>query len=343
MKTKLVYVLTCSQEGNYIEQALMSVWSARYWNPDAHIVLITDDQTDNLLVDIRGEIIEFISEKIVVPFANGENMMYRSRYIKTMVRELVKGDFLFIDCDTIVCKPLYEIDNWDLEVGAVFESHLKVSDFCDSLYQSAYDANKQVGVDLSQEEEYFSSGVLYVKDTPHAHKLYNRWHKNWIESQINGLSIDQPSLCKANIECGHIIRKLPDTYNTILFTRCSFAPKAHILHIASYRNPSFLFEENTLNFIRENGLQNQWLREVIIDPCRSFRPFDINILNSSFWQRLKWITSIANDEKQYKKIVGCDCHEKSLTNVLKSFVWMIRRHGHTITHRSQISDNICKK
>lgn len=343
MITKLVYVLTCAPDKTYIEQALMSMYSARHWNPDAHIVMITDDATDQSLTDSRGEILKYINEKIIVPFSNNESMMYRSRYIKTLVRELVKGDFLFIDCDTIVCKSLADIDKWSINVGAVYESHLKVSEFCDSLFKSAYEANKQVGVDLSQEEEYFSSGVLYVKDTPHAHKLYNLWHQNWLESQANDLFIDQPSLCKANIECGHIIKKIPDTYNTILFTRCSFTKEAHILHIASYRNPSFLFEENTLHYIRENGLQNQWLREVILDPCRSFRPFDINILNSSSWQRLKWITSIANDEKQYKKIIGCDCHEKSLTNVLKSFVWMIRRHGHTITHRSQISDNICKK
>ena len=59
MKTKLVYVLTCEPEATYIEQALMAVWSARYWNPDAHIVLLTDNKTSALLHAgvARGEIL----------------------------------------------------------------------------------------------------------------------------------------------------------------------------------------------------------------------------------------------------------------------------------------------
>lgn len=54
MKTKLVYVLTCAPDKNYIEQAHMAIWSARYHNPDATIVLIVDDKTDALLTGKRG-------------------------------------------------------------------------------------------------------------------------------------------------------------------------------------------------------------------------------------------------------------------------------------------------
>ena len=43
MNTKLVYVLTSASDKHYIEQALMAVYSARHWNPDAHIVLVVDD------------------------------------------------------------------------------------------------------------------------------------------------------------------------------------------------------------------------------------------------------------------------------------------------------------
>ena len=68
MRTKLVYVLTCAPEKHYIEQALMSVFSARHWNPDAHIVLLVDDLTDKLLVGKRADVLDYISEKIVVPF-----------------------------------------------------------------------------------------------------------------------------------------------------------------------------------------------------------------------------------------------------------------------------------
>lgn len=321
----------------------MSVYSARYWNPDSHIILITDDSTDTLLTGTRGEILNYISEKIVVPFSNDESMMYRSRFIKTQVRELVKGDFLFIDCDTIVCKSLADIDNWDIEVGAVYESHLKVNEFCDALYQSALEPNLKIGVDLSKEEEYFSSGVLYVKDTPNTHKLYELWHQNWIESQSIGVPIDQPSLCKANIQCNHIIKKIPDTYNTILFTQCSFTRDAHILHIAAYRNPSFLFEENTLIYIKKNGLQNGWIKYMILNPCRTFRPFDYDIFHSRIWQRIKWAINLSNDEKMFNKIIGHKCHIELFDSLFCSSTWMLRKSVSTFKHRKKIKDNICKR
>jgi hypothetical protein len=57
MKTKLVYVLTCAKEATYIEQALISIWSARYHNPDAHIVMLVNDKTNGLLVRKRAEVL----------------------------------------------------------------------------------------------------------------------------------------------------------------------------------------------------------------------------------------------------------------------------------------------
>ena len=64
MKTKLVYVLTCAPEATYIEQALISIWSARYHNLDAHIVLLVDDKTNELLVGKRAEVLVYITEKV---------------------------------------------------------------------------------------------------------------------------------------------------------------------------------------------------------------------------------------------------------------------------------------
>ena len=130
MKTKLVYVLTCASEATYIEQALISIWSARYHNPDAHIVLLVDDLTNQLLVGKRAEVLEYITEKVVIPFEDtNATMMYRSRWIKTSVRQLIEGDFLFIDCDTAVAQSLADADSLDCEIGAVLDCHRPVSKF----------------------------------------------------------------------------------------------------------------------------------------------------------------------------------------------------------------------
>lgn len=335
MKTKLVYVLTCAPEANYIEQALMSVWSARHWNPDAHIVLITDNLTDKLFVGKRADILDYISEKIVVPFEDDSlSMMYRSRWIKTSVRQLITGDFLFIDCDTIVCKSLAEVDNFDCEVGAVYESHLPIKDWHPGLLQAANDKCKLLGFDLTKEPEYYSSGVLYVKDTAKAHELFDHWHTAWLEGVEKGSSIDQPALAKANKAMEYMIRQIPDTYNCILFTRVPFYEEAHILHIASYRNPSWLFESDCLNYVREYGLTEE-LKRVITKPCTTFFPFDYNILHSTLFQRLKWVREYNNSHAILEKIIK--------TNDTCALYTMLRRRIHVLRHRKQIVDNDVRK
>lgn len=344
MKTKLVYVVTCAPEASYIEQALMAVWSARYWNPDAHIVLLTDDKTSAILHtdNARGEILKFISEEIVSTFDPDKSMHYRSRWIKTSARELVDGDIIFIDCDTICCRSLESVDMFDCEVGAVLESHLPISELNDVMQHEIDSMARKVGWNKQTEMFYFSSGVIYAKDTPAVHNLYAKWHKNWLNGVGLGINSDQPTLAKANIDCNHLIQRIADGYNCILFTQPQHTQDAYILHIASFRNPSFLFNADTLMYIRAYGLANDWLQAQILFPYYSFRPFEYEILHSCMCQRLSWIKAVAKAEYGYKmQIQGNDT---TIYAVLWQItLWMFRIRIHVLRHFDEIKDNVCRK
>ncbi len=357
MNTKLVYVLTCAPEKSYIEQALIAVFSARHWNPDAHIVLIVDDLTNQLFEGNRAQILDYISEKIVVPFEDASlTPMYRSRWIKTSVRQLVKGDFMFVDCDTIVCKNLSGIDDFDCEVGAVLESHLLVEDYCDSLRRKALTVNARIGVDLDKEREYFSSGVLWVKDVPDSYRLYELWHQYWLESEAIGLPIDQPSLAKANRECGHLIKRIPDTFNCILFTRNSFVEKAHILHVAAFRNPSFLFTERVFKCIKENGLL-EWIKDAILHPQDTMLPFDYAVRHSTIGKRLDWIWAISHTASVIRRNLPILLEDFPMqSSFRKGVLWLFNRRCYMagamiwmiwkriqVFRKKNLKDNVCKK
>ena len=304
MNTKLIYVLTCAPEATYIEQACMAVWSARQRNQDAQIVLIVDNLTDKLLVGKRGEILKFISKKIIVPFEEDAlTPMFRSRWIKTQVRQMIDGDFLFVDSDTICQRSLGEIDKFECEVGAVLESHLKVSDYCDGLYRSTSQDTATIGVDLDEEQYYYSSGVLLVRDTKKAHDLYEKWHQYWKEGLSHGLQIDQPALAKANRETGHIIQQIPDSYNCILFTRPPFVREAHILHISAYQNPSFLFTDKIFKYVCENGIVNPWLKRMILNPCSAIMPFDYCMKHMSPKELRRWRAEIIQAWRNYGQYI----------------------------------------
>ena len=342
MNTKLVYVLTCDPEKSYIEQALMSIFSARYWNPDANIVLITDNLTNALLTGKRGEILDYISEKIVKQFPDTDNMVYRSRWLKTSVRSIIEGDFLFIDCDTICCRPLDYVDNLNCEVGAVLESHLPISELNLQMQKEIEYKARLIGWSINSEKYYFSSGVIYAKDNDTVNKFYHCWHNTWVSGVENGVNLDQPSFAKANIESDHIIQIIPDSYNCILFTQPQKTRDAHILHISSFRNPSFLFECGMLGYVKEHGLSNDWIRDMILHPYKSYRPFDYDILHSSFIQRCRWVFDIAKEERNYNMLIGCECHGKSLPSVIIASVWMLRKRLIVIKHHNQIKDNTCR-
>ena len=297
MKTKLVYVLTCAPEKDYIEQAHMAIWSAHYHNPDAYIILIVDDLTDKLFEGKRAEILNYISEKIVVPFEDVSlTPLYRSRWIKTQVRELVKGDLLFVDCDTVCCRNISEVDNFTCEVGGAGDNN---TPFTEDAYRAGTIRQVAPLCDISNEEYYFSSGVLYCKDTPNVYKLFALWHDNWKKGVDLGINIDQPALVKANIEMGHIITPIDDMYNCVLYTMNQHLYDAAILHISKFPRTSFLFKPKVLAVVREQGI-TPWLEELILNIDKTWIPYDYAIKHSTFVQREKWIRDMVYAAKMYR-------------------------------------------
>lgn len=269
MKTKLVYVLTCAPEATYIEQALMAVWSARYHNQDAHIVLLTDDLTDKLFVGKRAEILDYISEKIVVPFEPDENMHYRSRWLKTSVRQLIKGDYLFIDCDTITMSNLSHIEQIDADIAMCRDENVNIADEDYAAAKPMIDNCAQIGFDVTKEKYYFNSGVMYVRDTELTHKLYERWHELWQEGVSKGINLDQPTFAKANYEMGHPVKLLEDKWNCIVQSQIAEVYSAYILHF--WHSVSFLFTRHGMKYLKENGL-TEFAKYYTLHPTETFLP-----------------------------------------------------------------------
>lgn len=314
MKTKLVYVLTSAPEKHYIEQALIAVFSARYWNKDACIVLIVDDLTDQLLVGKRAEILDYVTEKIVVPFEDSScSPMYRSRWIKTSVRHLVDGDMLFVDCDTVCNGPLLEIDNFDCEIAMVPDEHLPLASYNKNLIHHVQENAKVFGFDVLSEKYYFNSGVMLAKDIPIVRDFWKRWHDNWVYGEAKGVKIDQPSLSKTNFEFDHAIDQLPDVWNTLVYMNPAFIKKAKILHFWQFRNRSFLFGEPFLAHVETNGIDS-YVRLCVLNPIDSVLP-SLNVFYCDSWKmRFGYITKIRHSLKQYANHID---------NTFKNHPWIV--------------------
>ena len=126
-ETKIIYVLVSNENDCYLEQALVSIYSLRLYNPDANLLLLVDEETSRTLENgIRKLILNYVSKLVIVDVPFHYSKQQKSRYIKTSLRSQVIGDFLFIDCDTIINEELKDIDNLSCEIAAVPDCHLSI-------------------------------------------------------------------------------------------------------------------------------------------------------------------------------------------------------------------------
>ena len=272
MKTKIVYVVVSDEADIYLEQAYISMFSVKYHNPDSHIILLTDNYTRDTFVGIRKEETKYADEIIVVDFSETKyDKQKRSRLLKTCVRNKVDGDFLFVDCDTIIVKPIDEIDNYAYPIAACRDSH---SDFQKNPYRKiCLMHGKKLGWPIEKEQEYFNSGVILVKDCLETHRFYDRWNENLLKGHKKNITMDQPSFAKTNYEAGHPISVLPDVWNCELKHGMKYLRDAKIVHYlctnpSRYQNQQLflLNERDVFDEIKKTGIISNQIKEIIIDP-----------------------------------------------------------------------------
>lgn len=266
MKTKIVYVLVSSKKDFFWEQCLISVMSVRHHMPEAHTVLVCDTETkESLYDDIRNQISQYFSEIIAIPFENYVEKTKRSRILKVSLRNIVIGDFLYVDCDTLITQPLYEIDSFPYTIAAVLDGHCPFK--CNPMREFFLLQNKHLNYPLDKIYKYYNGGVMYVKDTDEAYLFYNLWHKNYLISCEKGVYIDEPALSMTNVEQNDTIQEIEGTWNCQIRFGALYLATNKILHFCSKKNMpvSYLSNKNYLNKIKAEGVNTIGLLEYISD------------------------------------------------------------------------------
>lgn len=256
MKTKIVYVVTSDESDIYLEQALLSAFSLRKHNPNACVELVVDQDTDATLTGKRGEILKYIDSKVVVNVPEEYNKVCRSRWLKTSLRQHVKGDLLFVDTDTIVTDNLEEIDCFTGDIGAVKDKHVLIGKNRKKNTLRVY--AERDGWRWSETLAYYNSGVMLVKDSALTHKFYQMWHNKWVEKEgKTGDYTDQSSLAATNESFQYPIKELSGEWNCqIIRNGIIYLANAKIMHYMIYEkahHPWFFYNHDFLNEIKESG------------------------------------------------------------------------------------------
>ena len=273
MKTKIVYILVSSENDIYAEQAFVSMFSLRHFNKDAYIVLLTDSLTAATFTGLRKNMISYANEIVTVELNSNLTGQQRSRQLKTSVRNLIDGDFLFIDCDTIITRDISCIDNITADIAACRDTH---SAFIDNPYRErCLKYGHLLKWPIDEEKDYFNSGVIFVKDVPATRLFYQKWNYNLNAGYKRKVFMDQPSFAKTNHEMGHVIQHLPDEWNCELKHGIRYLKDAYIVHYLCTNPSSFqdrqlflLNEKDILLEVKRTGVINDVIKAVIDDPFK---------------------------------------------------------------------------
>lgn len=229
MDKQIVYVLVSSEKDYYYEEAYLSAYSVKKHNPDIKIILLIDNITKDGMKGFRSKIMEYVDDVVVHQFDDDVNMYDRSRYLKTNMRFLIKGDFLYIDVDTIIAGDLSEVFEIKADIAAIYDRHAVFEKNSDkkTILKSLYD----IGYHEPINGEYFNGGVLYSRDTERAKEFFKFWfqyYKN--ERKVSKYKKDQFALSEANYRMNGIIKELNGKYNCQMDRGVKYLADSRVIH-----------------------------------------------------------------------------------------------------------------
>ena len=271
---KYVYVLTSTPKDIYYEQFLLSAKSLKLIMPDAQIILICDTVTKESLTGKRIEYEKLVSKTISVETPDNMIQIQKSRWLRTSMRRLVEGDFIFLDGDTIVTDNLSSINNLRIKFGACLDKHSLLEKH--TKRKNIIEKNKNLGFNSHLSNRHYNGGVLFCADIPEIHKLFDRWHELWLLCNSKNIVRDQPSLNMAIHENLSLFTELDGTWNCqIAFNGLPFLAESKIIHyfmsdLYAHSSPFSLASGDIFIKIRETGIIPDEALELLKKPKTAF-------------------------------------------------------------------------
>jgi lipopolysaccharide biosynthesis glycosyltransferase len=224
---KYVYVVCSTRDDHFAEIAAVSIASLRLHSPHARVTVLMDRQTAKL--DSPGvAAIRSNADHVVSVDCPGRTSIDRSRFLKTGIRSLVSGRFLYLDGDTIIMKSVDAIWKIDGDVAAC--PNLGIAGkpyFCqDEMPETSATLGWTLG-----SRRYLNSGVIYFADSQAALSVGEKYRTSWLEfNRVTGKPNDQLAFNHALDLVEANVAVLPLAYNAQITMNAMALRGAIIVH-----------------------------------------------------------------------------------------------------------------
>ncbi len=223
--TYYVYVLISGERDNYAAMCLISAVSVRGTDPSAKITILSNAETLALLKRDRHPLLD-VADEVLAPTLRGLPV-HQSRYLKTTLLQHLGGDFIFLDVDTVLIRPI-------AHRLTLPHSLQMVLDRTEARPAVGFPRNmiahyERLGWEWPP-RHYYNSGVIFVKASADSARLFEEWHRRWRLSLSAGKYQDQPALNSSIMALQMPVARLPVSYNAMVRVDETFRRGAKVLH-----------------------------------------------------------------------------------------------------------------
>lgn len=240
--------------------AHVAMLTLRHVHPNAHVTLLVDIPTKQLIDQAYPALREDLNGFVAVD-TGLDDAPASSRYLKTRMRNLLDGDLLFLDIDTLVLRKLEPLWEHDAVISAVHDDNTLGGNFDDRLTNGFRDLGWP-----APKEPYLNSGVMFWRDNEQGRSLGEAWHRYWLDSREVMGDTDQPALHRAMAETGVTLKLLGQDYNQKVRDRPGNLGRPAILH---YETRSALNSPHTLiNHLMRQLAETGSIDETMLERAR---------------------------------------------------------------------------
>lgn len=224
---KVVFAITSSGCDFFSSMTRVAVASIRITNPHIEICICCDNETGIACRKVSDPLFNEVDSWFPVDTPPG-NASFRNRFIKTKLRKIINGTFLFLDSDIVVRGDLSPLFMLDTDIAGARNHSLEK--YADQIYKTDAASIKALGWSV-RPDVYINGGVILYKDTEAANQFANEWHRRWLHCfKIRHNHRDQPALNAALQATKVRLHQIPDQFNAQFNRNIHVIPSAVIWH-----------------------------------------------------------------------------------------------------------------
>jgi hypothetical protein len=216
--------------------AYLSVQSVRRIHSDSRIVLFCDVATHAALRREFPVLLDAL-DGVIDESIEGTDQRFRSRYLKSRIREAISGDLIFLDVDTLAVRPFDDIAGgpWDLAAVQDRNHHCPIRPCFPHWRARDYE---RLGWQYPL-PKFFNSGVMFWRDNASTRKLSELWQRLLRELVQSGLTAeDQFALNSALCRLPELhVHELDTSYNAMIAAHPRHARRARVYHFFAGNTP----------------------------------------------------------------------------------------------------------